>query len=152
LLGRNRLLETAFSVGSDRVRRVDDDLTFQWATIGGDQLLDRVEIDREDHDIGFADSVGNRHGFGVAAGFGRELLRLRERLVGNHDLPAAHGQVLRHSRANIAETDNCSFHWCSPFASALSVRAFSVARGDGSRRQHIAHPMIEKLDRQPLAR
>jgi hypothetical protein len=110
LLGGNDLLETAFPVGSDGVRRVDEDLPSQSAAMIGDELLDCVEVDRKDDDVGPADRVRDWRGFGVPAELAREHFGFGQRLIRNNDLLAAGSQILCQGGANVSEADDCDVH------------------------------------------
>jgi hypothetical protein len=49
-------------VEPDRVRRIDDDLVLEQATVRCDQFFDRVEPDGEDDGVGARDRVFDRGG------------------------------------------------------------------------------------------
>ena len=110
LVFRDDLSEAALSVGSDRVRWIDDDLAHQATAVLSEEILDRVEVDRKDQRVCLADGVGNRQGLCVASKLAGKLLRLRQRSVGDDYLLSAGGEVFGQSGADVSEANDGSPH------------------------------------------
>ena len=103
-------LKPPFPSRSYRVRWIDDDLPCQGVAIRSDELLHCIEIDRKDDDLGFANRVRDRHGFGIGAELAGKLLRFREGLVGDDDLLATDREIFCQSGTDVSETDDRGVH------------------------------------------
>src|ERR1700720_1139247 len=78
--------------------------------MGRDELLDRIERDGKNDDIGFLCRVVDGHDLGLAAKLAGELLRLYQVSFGDDDALPACRKVFCDARADISKSDDGGFH------------------------------------------
>jgi hypothetical protein len=93
----------------DRVRDVDQDLARQVAG-RSDRLLHLLVVDRQDHDVGGLEGIGDAAPLRAAADLLGELRGLGGVAPANGDMNALTGEQADEARAHFARSDYCDCH------------------------------------------